>query len=140
MTELRRELEASSFHYMVVKNTLARLALEKAGYGALAKLVTGGTGIALGEGDAAAAAKILSKFSKTHEPLKVLGGYLDGSMIDGAGVAMLATLPGRNELLARVLATMNAPASSFARVLSNTIKSFLYAVQAIKEKQEEKNV
>jgi len=132
---LRRELETLSSHYLVVKNTIARIALQNAGRADLAKMIKGGTGIVLGSGDSAAVAKTLAKFSKTHEFLKLRGGYLDGVVLDAVRINLLATLPSRNELLAKVLGTMKAPIGGFVSVLSNTLGSFVYVVQAIKEKR-----
>ena len=116
MTELRRELESVSSRYMVLKNSIARIALDNAGFGELKKFVEGGTGIVTGGRDPAQTTKILSKFSKQYGSLKVKGGYLDGGVIDAAKLSYLATLPSRDDLIAKVVYAIKSPSvKRFAR-------------------------
>ena len=82
INELRRLLEPSSSRYVVLKNSIARIAFNNAGLQALAKLINGGTGIVLSGDDPVETAKAVSKFGKTHGALKIKGGYLDGNIID----------------------------------------------------------
>ena len=135
MNELRRELEASSSRYKILKNSIAKIALEDAGYSGLKKHVTGGTGIIYADKDPAAVAKILAKFSKAHEFLKIKGGYVEGNLIDAEKIKYLSTLPSRDELIAKVVYGLKAPISGFVIVLGNTIKSLVYVMQAIKDKK-----
>ncbi len=135
VNELRRELEASSSRYTVLKNSIAKIALDKAGFGDLKKHVTDGTGIIYADKDPAAAAKAISKFSKAHKFLKVKGGYLDGSIVDAEKIKYLATLPSKDELIAKFVYGIKAPITGFVGVLSNTLKSLIYVVHAIKDKK-----
>ena len=133
---LRRELESSSSRYIVLKNSIAKIAFDKTGLGDLKKHINGGTGIIFSGDDIVAAAKILTKFSKAHESLKLKGGYLDGNSVDQDKIKYLATLPSREELIARVVYGIKSPISGFVGVLANTLKSLIYAIQAVKEKRE----
>lgn len=134
VNELRRELETHQARYMVVKNSIAKIALKEAGLEGMADLVNGGTGIVFTGADSVAAAKVLSKFGKSHDSLKVRGGYLDGEAIDSARLTYLASLPGRDELIARVVYGIKSPISGFVGVLGNTLKGLLYVIQAIRDK------
>ena len=89
----------------------------------------------LGGNDPIAAARIISKFSKSHGSLKVKGGYLDGEIIGIDKVKYIASLPSKEGLIAKVVFTIKAPLSGFVNVLSNTLRSLVYAVQAIKDKK-----
>ncbi len=132
---LRRELESSESEYMVLKNSVAKMALDKVGLEELKKYVTGGTGIIFSGKDPAAASKIAATFSKDHGALKLRGGYLQGSVVDAERINYLATLPGRDELIAKIVYGIKSPISGFVGVLSNTLKGFVYALQAIKDKK-----
>jgi len=135
MNELRRSLEESSSKYVVLKNSIARIAFKSLGITDAEKMIEGGTGIIFTGDDVAHAARIIAKFSKAHAPLKIKGGYIDGALIDGSKVKYLASLPSREDLIATVVYTLKAPISGFVGVLSNTLKSLLFVVQAIKEKK-----
>jgi len=135
MNELRRSLESSSAKYIVVKNSIAKVVLENAGLSDLVKMLNGGIGITLGGKDPINTAKTLARFGKGHTSLKTLGGYLDGELIDATRMKFLASLPSRQELIAKTVYGIKAPLSGFVGVLSNTLKKFVYVVQAIKEKQ-----
>jgi len=135
MNELRRTLEAHSSTYIVLKNSIAKIALKNAGLNELSGLITGCIGVTLTGDDPVGIAKILAKFSKTHEPLKLKGGYLEGSIIDEAKLRYIASLPGREELIAKIVYMMKFPISGFVGVLGNTLKGFLYVLQAIKDKK-----
>lgn len=136
VNELRRSLESHDSKYLVVKNAIARIVFKNSGLKELVKFVEGDTGLAFGGNDAIAVARTMSKFAKTHEPLKFKGGYLDGDILDVEKIQYLASLPGREELIAKVVFGIKSPISGFVGVLSNTLKSFVYVVQAIKTSRE----
>lgn len=135
INEFRRELESTSAKYMVVKNSIAKIAFDNAGLGDLVKYVEGGTGIVLSGNDPAATAKTVSKFSEAHKALKIRAGYLDGIVIDAVKINYLASLPSREELIAKVVYGIKSPISGFVSILGNTVKSLLYVIRAIKEKR-----
>jgi len=135
INELRRLLEPSGSSYLVVKNALARIALERAGLKELVQHVKDDTGVVLGGGDPVASAKAIARFGKSRESVKVRGGYLDGQAIDAERVMYLASLPSRQELIAKVVFGIKSPISGFVGVLSNTLKGFLYVIEAIRSKK-----
>ncbi len=108
------------------------MALESAGFEKLAKFINGGVGILLGGKDPIKAVKVASKFSKTHESLRLRGGYLDGEVIDETRIKYLASLPGRGELITKIAMGVKSPITGFVGVLGNTIKKFVYVIEAIK--------
>lgn len=127
-TKLRRQMREAGASFKVTKNRLARLALEGTKFAELAPLFTGPTAIATSE-DPVAAARIIVDFAKTNEKLVLVGGALDGQMLDVDGVKTLAALPSLDELRAklvgmvqtpatRIVRTLNAPAGQVARVIA----------------------
>lgn len=140
VNELRRMLEKTSSGYKVVKNSMAKIALENAGLKDLIKFVSGGTGMAFGGKDPVAVARAMANFSKTHGALKLKGGMLDGALIDVDKIKYLASLPGRDELIAKTVYAMKSPISGFVGVLGNLLKGFVYVIQAIKDNKGGQNV
>jgi large subunit ribosomal protein L10 len=132
---LRRQLEAISAEYMVLKNSVAKKALDDLGLGDLKQFVVGSTGLVLSGDDPAATAKTVTKFGKEHKALKLRGGFLQGNVVDAQRISYLATLPGREELLAKIVYTIKSPITGFVGVLGNTVKGLVYALQAIKDKK-----
>lgn len=117
--QLRRELWKEGVEYRVVKNTLARLAMEKTPMlEALEPHLGGPTAIAFAQEDPVAPARVLARMAKEIAALTIKGGYLDGRALDRKGVEQLATMPGKAELRARFLGLLCAPASSLLRVFA----------------------
>ena len=137
MQTLRRELSAAGGHYKVAKNTLLRLAAEREGQADLAPLLDGPTGIAFADGDMVTVAKAVTTFAKSVDSLQVRGGLMNGKGIDAEAVAALAALPSREELLAKMLGSMQAPASNLVGVLSAVTRSLAYVLQARAEQLQE---
>lgn len=117
MMDLRRHLKGAAGEYRVIKNTLVRRALDGSVYGALDGFLKGPTGWVFAYEDPVALAKVLVKFLEGHEKLVIRGGVLDGQALNPAQVKELAKLPGRNQLLAQLLALMQAPASQLLRLV-----------------------
>jgi Ribosomal protein L10 len=134
-TKLRKELREAGDDYMVVKNTLLRIALKDAGIEGLDSFLEGTTALAIGKEDYVSSAKILSKFAETSKTFQVKAGFVDGNMVDVNGVKELAALPSKEVLVARVLGGLNAPISGFVTVLNGTMKGLVVALNAIAEKQ-----
>lgn len=116
VTELRRALREEGVEMKVYKNTLASRAAEAAGYGDLKEVLTGPNALAFG-GDETAAARVMAKFAKKHKALILKGGIVEGKVIDVNTVNELAALPNREGMLSMLLSVLNAPVSSFARVI-----------------------
>ena len=137
VTKLRAEFRKAGVEYKVVKNTLARHAISGAAYkDKLDDVLVGMTGIAWSYEDPSAAAKVVKAFRKdpAGEKLQIKAGLIEGSILDAAGVEdRLATMPGKNELRATLLATLQAPLQKFVALLAAPAQNFVYLLAA-KEK------
>jgi large subunit ribosomal protein L10 len=130
ITELRRQLRAAGVEYKVVKNRIASIAADEAGVPPFKEILEGATGIVFGYDDVAAAAKAVDEYVKqTRVELKIRKAIMDGVVLTSAQVIALAALPPRDELIARLLAQMNAPISGLVRVLNGTIGGLAIVLQ-----------
>src|SRR3954453_11881931 len=118
VTELRRQLRSAKAGYRVVKNTIARRALKGTSFQALEKYFEGTTAVAYTTTDPVALAKTLTTFVKTAPTLTIKAGVVQGTALAPAAVTELANMPGRPELYARLLGTMQAPMVQVVSVLS----------------------
>lgn len=121
LTTLRATARDAGVYLRVLKNTLARRAVADTSFAALADQMTGQLIYALSE-DPVAAAKVLNDFAKTNDKLVLKAGVYAGNLLDKDGVKALASIPSREELLARLLGVMQAPVSGFAVVLAALAK------------------
>ena len=139
--DLRRLLRTGNTEVQVLKNNVARLAAKDNALGEVAKAVmdetVGPTLVAFAFDDAAGAAKILHKFAKENEALKLKDGLMGGRRILVDQIEELANLPSREVLLAKLLGTMNAPVSGFARVLAAVPRGLVTVLAAIEKKKAE---
>ena len=120
-TNLRKELTKAGVTYKVVKNTQLKFVFENLGYTDLNSHLEGMTAIAYSETDPVAPAKILSKFAKEHEDYTIKAGYVDGGVIDAAGVENLASIPSKEGLIAKLLGSIQSPLYGLAYVLQGKI-------------------
>ncbi|GAB6177868.1 50S ribosomal protein L10 [Desulfobaculum senezii] len=137
MTELRAKLTEAGVSYKVVKNTLARIALDGGVHENLKDNLKENCAIAFGTEDPVAAAKVLSEFAKSNEKFIIKSGSLDGKPLDAAAIAELSKLPSKPELLGKLLGTMNAVPTNFVCLFANLQRNFLYALSAIKDQKED---
>ncbi|MBF0399598.1 MAG: 50S ribosomal protein L10 [Magnetococcales bacterium] len=135
MTRLRREMHATGTQYRVIKNTLARRATQGTSFEGLTQFLTGPTGVAI-SADPVAPAKVLAAFAKKNPMLEVVGGVLNGTVIDAAGIGELAKLPSKEVLVARLLGTMMAPIQNFVGVLSAVPAGLVRVLDRIRESKE----
>jgi large subunit ribosomal protein L10 len=117
LTQLRAKARSGGVYLRVLKNTLARRAVEGTAFSGLASEMTGPLIYAISE-DAVAAAKILQDFSKSNDKLVIKAGSYAGKPLDKAAVAALANIPTREVLISQLLGVMLAPVSGMARVLA----------------------
>lgn len=135
-TKLRKELREAGVEYSVIKNRLLALAAKEAGLEGMIPTLENSTALAVSESDHVAAAKILNKYAEGSKgKFTVKCGFVEGNVIDAAGVAELAQLPSREVLVAKVLGGFNAPISGFANVLNANLRGLVVALNAIAEKQ-----
>ncbi len=135
LTRLRVKIRESGGEYHVVKNTLARIALSDTPHASIKDNFKDNCGMALGFDDPVAVAKAVSEFAKTSKLLKVRHGSLEGKALSAQQVEALALLPGKEQLLAQVLGTMNAVPTNFVSLMANMIRPLLYALKALEEKK-----
>jgi large subunit ribosomal protein L10 len=136
VTKLREDLRAKGVDYKVVKNKLVRHALAGAPWlGGLESALKGMTGIAWSYEEPSAAAKVLKDFVKDNEKLKIKAGVLEGQVLNGKAVQdQLATMPGKNEARASLLATLQAPAQRLVMLLNTPGGNLVRALQAKAQK------
>lgn len=122
-TAMRKALRNAGVKYVVMKNTLTGRACDEVGYGEIKQYLTGMTAIAISEKDPVAAAKVLKEYAEKVESFSILGGYVDGKVIDAKTVDALAEIPSKETLIAKLLGSIRSPLFSFA-----------YALQAVVDK------
>ena len=132
--EMRAKLRPLKGEYRVVKNSLTRLALKNAGLGDLAEKLDGPTAIVLERGDAIAATKAVFEFAKTHENLKINGGYFDGKIVTDKELKAIASLPSREVLLAKLLGTLQAPMVNLVSVLQAPMRDLVGVLDQVAKK------
>lgn len=132
MTVLRRKAHDGKVYLRVVKNTLARRAVEGTSFECLKDQMVGPLAFAVST-DPVAAAKILSEFAKDNEALKIKAGAMGGKLMSLAQIQALAVLPGREQLLAMLLGTMQAPVRTFVQTLNEVPAKFVRALAAVRD-------
>jgi large subunit ribosomal protein L10 len=132
MTQLRAKARASGVYFRVVKNTLVRRAVAETPFAPLADKMVGPLAYGIGT-DPVAVAKVLNDFAKGNEKFVITGGAMPGHVMSAKDIAALATLPSREELIARLLATMQAPVTKLARTLNEVPSKFVRALAAVRD-------
>lgn len=117
-TSLRKDMREADVTYKVFKNTMMKRAFEGTPFEALSGQLEGPNAIAVSKTDATAPARIIAKYAKTAPMLKMIGGVVEGSYYDEKGVAALAAIPSREELLGKLFGSIQSPVSNLARVFS----------------------
>ena len=116
-TQLRKALREAGVDYKVYKNTLIKRAVKGTVFEAVTDLCEGPTAIATSASDATAPARVLANFAKTANALEFKFGVVEGTFYDAAGIATIATIPSREELLSKLLGSIQSPITNFARVI-----------------------
>jgi len=137
MTRLRREIRKASGEYQVIKNTLVRRALKDSPYGSLDRFLEGPTGWIFGYEDPITLSKTLVKFIEENEKLAIKGGLFEGEFMDQAKVKVLAQMPSRPELQAKLLALMQAPAVQLLRLIQEPGARVVRLVETLRKGKSE---
>lgn len=117
-TELRRELRKAGVAYKVYKNTLMKRAFEGTEFAALDPVLEGPSAIAISKEDATAPARVLAKMAKKADKLEIKAGVVEGDFYDAKGMAAISAIPSREELLGKLLGSIQSPIANFARVIN----------------------
>lgn len=117
-TELRKQLREAGIVYKVYKNTMMKRAFEGTEFEGLQECLEGPSAIAISKDDATAPARIICKFAKTADKLELKGGVVEGTVYDVAGLTELSKIPSREELLSKLLGSIQSPITNLARVLN----------------------
>lgn len=134
-SQLRRELREAGVQYTVIKNSILRRACEETGYEGLKDQLVGTTALALSNEDPVAPAKILAKYQKDlKDHFTIKAGFVDGRVIDSKEVDTLSNLPSREQLIAALLRSLNAPISGLASVLTGNMRGLVVALDQIAQK------
>lgn len=134
--DLRNQLREVGVEYHVVKNTLFKIALEKSQVKLDFGEFEGPVAVAFSFDDEIAPARVLASFGKNHKELQLLSGILEGEMIKGAKVVELSKLPTKDELLARIVGSINAPVSNIVGVFRARVTSIVHVLNAIAQTKE----
>jgi len=136
ITQLRAKARASGVYLRVLKNTLARRAVQGTPFEKLADQMVGPLAYGMSI-DPVAAAKVLNDFAKGNDKLVLKAGAMPNFVMDAAGVKALATMPSRDELLAKLLGTMQAPIAQFVRTLNEVPGKFVRTLAALEKQKAE---
>lgn len=136
ITKLRKQARESGVYLRVLKNTLARRAVEGTPFAVLADKMAGPLIYGI-SADPVAAAKVLNGFAKDNDKLVVKAGAMANYLMDVNGVKALATMPSREELLSKLLGTMQAPIAQFVRTLNEVPTKFVRGLAAVRDAKEQ---
>jgi large subunit ribosomal protein L10 len=135
MTELRRRARGSGVYLRVLKNTLARRAVKDTPFAKLADQMVGPLVYGISS-DPVATAKVMNEFAKGNDKFVIKAGAMPNAVISAKEVAALASLPSREELLAKLLGTMQAPIAQFVRTLNEVPSKFVRTLAAVRDAKE----
>lgn len=131
ITKLRRSLQKENSDYMVTKNTLAKIASKGTEYEVLSETLKGAVAIAFGYKDEVAPAKILTQFIKEVKKGEIIAAALDGKLLTAKETQVLANLPSKEELYAKMLGCINSPATGIAGAVNAVMSSLVRAIDQV---------
>ncbi|AEP37300.1 50S ribosomal protein L10 [Taylorella asinigenitalis] len=135
VTVLRKKARESGVYLRVLKNTLVTRAIKDTNFQQLEDKLVGPLIYAISK-DPVAAAKVLSSFAKENDKIVLKAGALPGSVLDSNGIKQLATMPSREELLSKLMGTMQAPIAKFVRTLNEVPTKFVRGLAAVRDQKE----
>lgn len=135
ISKLRREFREKGVEYLVVKNTLFKRALEQSGkFSELDGILVGMNGFIFAKEDAIAPAKIIQKYFDTSQKLSLVGCSIEGQFYDGSRLKEIAALPGKPEIIASIISSVNAPASGIVGTLNAVLRNLVSVIDQISKK------
>lgn len=135
MTELRKSARGAGVYFRVIKNTLAKRAIANTPFADLTPHMVGPLAFAMSE-DPVAAAKVLNTFAKGNDKFIIKAGAMANYLMTAKDVASLASMPSREELLAKLMATMQAPVTKFVQTLNEVPTKFVRALAAVRDQKQ----
>jgi large subunit ribosomal protein L10 len=135
LTDLRQQLREASLELAVVKNTLARLAVQDTPYEGLSPYLKGPTSITFSYRNVVAPAKVLNAYVKKQPKLAVRAGLFEGELVPAEKIAEIADLPSRDVILAQALAAMQGPLAGLVGILQGILGTFIGTLQALHDKK-----
>lgn len=135
ITKLRRAIQKDGGDYMVTKNTLTKIAVKGTQYEVLTEMMTGPIALAFGFEDPVSPAKAVSNFIKESKKGEILGAVLDGKLLSADEAKALAALPSKEELFAKMLGSINSPASGIANSLNAVLSQLTRAMAAVRDQK-----
>ena len=139
LTSLRKELQPSGAKFAVVKNTLAKRAITDTPAESLDEVFVGPTAVVWSKEDPVTPAKVLSKFSEEQESFEIKAGVVEGSLVDTKGIEALASMPSKEELYAKLLSLINAPATRLLQTINAPSTELVRLLAAWKQKLEDES-
>lgn len=136
ITEIRREIKKNTGDFKVVKNRLSKRAIMGSEWAPLEAYFKGPVGIVTSAGDPVILTKLLTKYAESFPALKLKAGLMSGKLLDVKGIVALSKLPSKEELYAKLLGTLQAPASGLVRVLQALPQKLVIALKAIADKKQ----
>ena len=135
MTKLRAQARQSGVYLRVLKNTLVRRAVDGTPFSGLANEMVGPLVFGIST-DPVSAAKVLNDFAKTNDKFVIKAGAMPNQVMNASGVQALASMPSREELLSKLLGTMQAPIAKFVRTLNEVPTSFVRGLAAVRDQKQ----
>jgi len=134
-TELRSKFKENNVEYIISKNTLTKLAIEKSGLdeSSFSKYLNGQIGIAYATDDPTAPARVIKDFSKSNECLEVVGLFFDGEIYESNKYNELASLPSKEELLTKLVVGINSPMTKVAMCFKSSMSNFVNVLSSLKD-------
>lgn len=136
VTELRQKVDQAAGRYIVVKNTLAKIAVEGSEKEPLKEFLSGPSALAITDSDSVQLAKALADFAKGHENLQFRGGVVEGQVLDAKEAKQVASMPTKQELVARLLFLLQSPIRRLAVALNWPVRSLAVSMKQIAEDKE----
>ena len=136
ISELREKCRQKDVVFRVIKNTLAKRSLDEMGLEELGKMLEGPTAVAVSVEDEVAPAQVLKSFADDYEIPRMKGGYVAGQVLDEEGITRLASLPGKETLLAQTVQVLQSPMRGLINCLGASLRDLVYVLKAVSEKKE----
>ena len=136
LTEIRKQGTESGVHIQVIKNSLAKLAFEGTDFGCTDEVLTGPSLFAFSYAEPGAAAKMLKTYAKNFEALEIKALVVEGQLLDGSQIDVLASLPSREEALTLIAAVLQAPIGKFATLLNEVPSKLARVLAAVRDNKQ----